>query len=208
MDNDDYRRGRLTNHKVYGEGIAILAGDALLNYAFELMLEDTLKSGLNMADKVEAMQYIAKSSGVAGMIGGQIVDMESEGKKISVDTLKYMHKCKTGALLKAPIISAAIICGANEGEINNLTTFAEKIGLSFQIKDDILDVEGDLETMGKNCGSDAFNEKTTYVTAYGVTGAKKILQEVTNEAINAVGSFGTKADFLKSLAEYIANRKN
>jgi geranylgeranyl diphosphate synthase type II len=208
MDNDDYRRGMLTNHKVYGEALAILAGDALLNYAFEVMLEDALKSTHNMPLKVRAMEYIAKSSGVTGMIGGQVVDLESEGKKVSLETLSYMHKCKTGALIKAPVVSCAIICGADDSQVSGLTMFAEKIGLAFQIKDDILDVEGDLSTLGKNSGSDVSNDKTTYITAYGLDGAKKILEDVTNEAVSSVDCFGTEAGFLKNIALYIAKRNN
>jgi geranylgeranyl diphosphate synthase type II len=208
MDNDDYRRGMLTNHKVYGEALAILAGDALLNYAFEMMLEDALKSTRNMSLKVRAMEYIAKSSGVTGMIGGQVVDLQSEGKKVSLETLSYMHKCKTGALIKAPVVSSAIICEADDSQVSRLTMFAEKIGLAFQIKDDILDVEGDLSTLGKNSGSDASNDKTTYITAYGLDGAKKILEDVTNEAVSSVDCFGTEAGFLKNIALYIAKRNN
>ena len=208
MDNDDYRRGRLTNHKVYGEGLAVLAGDALLNYAFEVMIEDALKCSDNIVSKVKAMQYIAKASGTTGMIGGQVVDLQSEGKKVPLETLTYMHKCKTGAMIKAPIVSSAIICGADETQVSRLSTFAEKIGLAFQIKDDILDIEGDLSTLGKNSGSDVSNDKTTYITAYGLDRAKKILDEVTNEAISALECFGAEADFLKNMALYIAKRSN
>lgn len=208
MDNDDYRRGMLTNHKVYGEGLAILAGDALLNYAFEVMIEDVLKSAHSMPVKVRAMEFIAKSSGVKGMIGGQVVDLQSEGKKVSLETLSYMHKCKTGAMIKAPVVSSAIICGADDSQISSLSTFAEKIGMAFQIKDDILDVEGDLSTLGKNSGSDVCNDKTTYTTAYGLDGAKKILEDITKEAVGAIDGFGTEAEFLKDIALYIAKRNN
>ena len=208
MDNDDYRRGRLTNHKVYGEAMAVLAGDALLNYAFEIMAEDALKNIDIIESKVKAMQYIAKASGVTGMIGGQVVDLQSEGKKIPLETLTYMHACKTGAMIKAPVVSSAIICGADEAQISNLSLFAEKIGLAFQIKDDILDVEGDLSTLGKNSGSDASNDKTTYITEYGLEDAKRILNEVTDEAVGALECFGAEADFLRNIAVFIAKRNN
>jgi len=208
MDNDDYRRGRLTNHKVYGEALAVLAGDALLNYAFEIMIEDALKNVDIIVSKVKAMQYIVKASGVTGMIGGQVVDLQSEGKKIPLETLTYMHGCKTGAMIKAPVVSSAIICGADDTQISKLSVFAEKIGLAFQIKDDILDVEGDLSTLGKNSGSDASNDKTTYITEYGLEEAKKILDEVTNEAVGALECFGAEAEFLRNIAVYISKRNN
>ncbi|MCX7923257.1 MAG: polyprenyl synthetase family protein [Clostridia bacterium] len=208
MDNDDYRRGRLTNHKVYGEGVAVLAGDALLNYAFELMLNYTMQNDNNLKGKVRAMQIIAKASGSSGMIGGQIVDLESEGKKISETTMNYIHKCKTGALIKAPVLAAAAICNASENELERLEEFAEKIGLAFQIKDDILDVEGSLEVMGKPTGSDAVNEKSTFVTLYGIEESKRMLCEITEQAINSLSIFGEKRDFLVQLAKYLVERDN
>ncbi len=206
MDNDDYRRGKLTNHKVFGEAIAVLAGDALLNFAFETMLKYTLESSFNMLAKVKAMETIANSSGTSGMIGGQVVDLESEGNVIQKDTLLYMHKCKTGAIIKASVISAAIVCGANPHELNCLDNFSEKIGLAFQIKDDILDVEGSADIMGKNSGSDVSNEKSTFVTLYGLQESKRMLDEVTESAICYIEKFGEKAEFLKNLAVYIGKR--
>ncbi|NJD03548.1 MAG: polyprenyl synthetase family protein [Ruminiclostridium sp.] len=142
MDNDDFRRGRPANHKVFGEAIAILAGDALLNQAFELMLQYTLSGDDRLVGRIEAMGIIARSSGTAGMIGGQVVDLESESRKITGDTLEYMHKCKTGALLKAPVLAAAALCGAGHDETERLDAYAAKIGLAFQIKVDKMDVEG------------------------------------------------------------------
>jgi len=207
MDNDDYRRGRLTNHKVYGEALAILAGDGLLNMAFELMLENASRNFSNLENKVKAMAYIAKSSGVRGMIGGQVVDIESENTEVSVETLEYMHRCKTGALIKAPVVSAAIICNATKEELQDLEKYAEGIGLAFQIKDDILDVEGSTEKLGKRVGSDEVNKKTTYVSLYGLEKSKSMLKQTTNEAIKSLQRFGTKADFLKELAEYLVIRE-
>ena len=207
MDNDDYRRGKLTNHKMYGESLAILAGDGLLNMAFEVMLESTSNKPNNLENKIKAMAYIAKSSGVRGMIGGQVIDTESENKEVSIETLEYMHRCKTGALIKAPVVSAAIICNASSEDLQNLKIFAEGIGLAFQIKDDILDVEGSTEKLGKKVGSDASNKKTTYVSLYGLEKSKQMLKETSEEAIRSIEKFGTKAVFLKELAEYLIIRE-
>ena len=207
MDNDDYRRGKPTNHKVYGEAIAILAGDGLLNMAYELMLDSTSSNLNNIENKVKAMAYIAKSSGVRGMIGGQVVDIESENTEVSIETLEYMHRNKTGALIKAPIISAAIICNASEKDIQCLESYAEGIGLAFQIKDDILDVEGNIEKLGKKVGSDALNKKTTYVSLYGLEKSKQMLMQITEEAVKSLDNFGSKAAFLKELAEYLVARE-
>ncbi|HEX2926333.1 MAG TPA: farnesyl diphosphate synthase, partial [Ruminiclostridium sp.] len=148
MDNDDYRRGRLTNHKVYGEAMAILAGDALLNMAYETMLSDA--SASNNLGKLKAAGIVAQYAGLLGMVGGQVIDLESEGKNIDSDRLKTMHRLKTGALIKAPVEAAAVICGADEKELEFLSGYAANLGLAFQIKDDILDVEGTVENMGKN----------------------------------------------------------
>jgi geranylgeranyl diphosphate synthase, type II len=208
MDNDDYRRGRLTNHKVYGEAIAILAGDALLNYAIELMLEYTIKSGDCLNQKLRTMEIIAKAAGTSGMIGGQVVDMESEGKTIPTDLLKFMHEHKTGAMIEASILSAAVLNNASQETLAHLTEYAESIGLAFQIKDDILDVEGDSITMGKKSGSDESNNKSTFVTIYGIEDSKKMLDSVTNSAIRAIDVFGEKGLFLKDLANYLVYRKN
>ena len=207
MDNDDYRRGRLTNHKVFGEAIAILAGDGLLNTAFEIMLDETLKSGINLLNKLKAINLIAASAGVKGMIGGQTIDMESEGKKIDSKLLKTMHRCKTGALIKAPIISSAYICKAENGILSVLEEYSKHIGLAFQIKDDILDVEGDSKVMGKNAGSDMENTKTTFITLYGIDKSKRMLADLINKAVECMGIFGDNGLFLKELALYISNRK-
>ena len=208
MDNDDYRRGRLTNHKVYGEAIAILAGDALLNYAYELMLTRTLKNSDNLHGKVKAMEIIASAAGASGMIAGQVVDLESEEKKISSDVLEYMHKRKTGALIKAPILAAAALCNANDTYTKALEVYGEKIGLAFQIKDDILDVEGDFESLGKAIGSDEANEKSTFVTLYGLEESREMLNKITKEAIESIEIFGERGQLLKQLAEYLVNRNN
>lgn len=208
MDNDDFRRGRPTNHKVYGEATAILAGDALLNLAFEVMSRQILLHEEKLLQGVKAMNYVAQASGVSGMIGGQVVDLEAEGKTISPELLKYMHKCKTGALINAPVLAAAILNNADKNDYNSLEIYAGKIGLAFQIKDDILDVEGNSETLGKPVGSDENNCKSTFVTLYGLQESKKMLKELIDDAIESVGRFGERSEFLKALALYIMNRNH
>lgn len=207
MDNDDYRRGRLTNHKVYGEALAILSGDALLNKAYELLLSQALKDKKNLSKKIKAASVIAEASGTRGMIGGQIVDIESEGKSIPLEILEYMHKSKTGALIKASVLCAGILCDGTKEELEFLEKYADMLGLAFQIKDDILDIEGNVELMGKEAGSDAKKCKTTYITVYGVKEAKRLLNEITEKTLNYLTCFGEKACFLKSLAEYVAARE-
>lgn len=206
MDNDDYRRGKLTNHKVFGEAMAILAGDALLNLAYENMIKDAMIS--NNSRKLQAMGIIAEYAGALGMIGGQVIDLESEGKQVESDKLKTMHRLKTGALIKAPVESAAVICGANDKELKLLSNYATNLGLAFQIKDDILDVEGSMEDMGKKPGSDALCEKSTYVTLYGLDKSKKLLEDVTNEGVSFLEAFDTKGQFLKELALSLIQRSN
>ena len=208
MDNDDYRRGKLTSHKVFGEAKAILAGDALLNYAFEVMLNYTIRHPNNILEKTKAMSIIAKASGVSGMIGGQVVDMESEGKEIPASLLEYMHRCKTGALINAPVMASAVLCKATPDIQDHLEQYAEKIGLAFQIKDDILDVEGNTEKLGKKIGSDVFNNKSTFVTIYGLEDSKKMLEKLTEEAANSLKIFGNKSEFLICLAQYLLARES
>jgi geranylgeranyl diphosphate synthase type II len=206
MDNDDYRRGKLTNHKVFGVAMAILAGDALLNEAFELLLKSATQSAENAKQFAEASLFVATAAGKQGMIAGQVIDMESEGKQTTETTLKDMHKKKTGALIKASILAPAICLGASSEHIKALNNYSENIGVAFQIKDDILDVESTTEELGKAIGSDAKNKKTTYVSLYGLEGAKTMLNEVTQRAINDIDIFGERAWFLKEIAYYIANR--
>jgi geranylgeranyl diphosphate synthase type II len=209
MDNDDYRRGRLTSHKVFGDAMAVLAGDALLNYAFEIMLEDAVAKNDSLLNRVKAMKIISNASGASGMIGGQVVDIESEGETIPEDVLRHMYQCKTGALIKASILSAAALCGASIEEEEILEQFSEKIGLAFQIKDDILDIEGSFNELGKSIGSDAANMKTTFVTIYGIEKSKEFLNVVTLQAITCIKKLKKyKPDFLISLAEYIVERIN
>jgi len=208
MDNDDYRRGMPTNHKVFGEAMAILAGDALLNKAYEIMISHMLKRGEHTKAFAKAMDVIASNAGADGMIRGQTIDMESEGRTISGQTLEYMHRCKTGALIKASVLAGASIGNATSSEYDSLAKYADCIGLAFQIKDDIMDVKSSLEQMGKQAGSDAASNKTTYVTMFGLDKAEQLLDESVESAAAALECFGNRAAFLRELAFYIRDRKN
>ena len=203
MDNDDYRRGKLTNHKVFGEATAILAGDALLTLAFEVI---TRQKNISPEILLKIVQEISTAAGAAGMVGGQSIDLESEGKKISMATLQKMHLGKTGAIFKAAIRSGAILAGANSQQLDALTIYAEKFGLAFQITDDILDVTGDEKNLGKPVGSDAKNNKSTYVSLTSIDAAKNLAQKAVDEAVDALKNFGTEADFLRDLVKYLIGR--
>ena len=203
MDDDDYRRGKLTNHKVYGAGMATLAGDALLTLAFEVMLRQT---GVSAEKLVRVVREISTAAGPDGMVGGQALDMESENKQISLSTMKNIHLGKTGALFRASIRSGAILGGANEEELQALTVYADNFGLAFQITDDILDVVGDEAVIGKPVGSDEKNHKATYVTMTSLDEAQKLAQEAVDRAIAALQNFGKEADFLRELVAYLVKR--
>ena len=215
MDDDDYRRGRYSCHKKFGEATAILAGDALLTMAFEIAAEGALaledpKRGLR------AIRHIALSAGTEGMIGGQIVDLDAETRAISESELRYLCERKTGALLRAPVLAAAAVAGAEETRSAALLLeYADTIGLAFQIKDDILDVEGDISVLGKATGSDAKDGKTTFVTLYGIQRSKTLLEDLTNRALAACDQLislqtGAQAQdacaFLKELAFFLLER--
>lgn len=208
MDNDDYRRGRPTNHKVFGDAMAILAGDALLNKAYEVMLSHCIGNSSMLEKKLKAMQIIAESAGSKGMVRGQVLDIASEGVNISKESLEFMHKCKTGALIKAPVLSSAILCGAAEEEYSMLEVYAENIGLAFQIKDDIMDAKSSIEQMGKAVGKDAAGNKSTYVTLFGVDKAEILLEGTINAATAALEYFNDRAEFPKKLAVFIKERKS
>ncbi|HEY8499320.1 MAG TPA: farnesyl diphosphate synthase [Clostridia bacterium] len=206
MDDDDYRRGKLTNHKVFGEAMAVLSGDCLLNEAYELLLKTALNAGSKMKHALDAAYIIARAAGKSGMISGQVIDMESEGKALSFETLKQMYRRKTGALLKASVMAPALYYNVSASIIDALNEYADSIGLAFQIKDDILDVESSTEELGKPVGSDEKNKKTTYVTLFGLDEAKKKLNTVIKKAVDAVMPFGEKAWFLEEMAFYIEKR--
>lgn len=205
MDNDDLRRGKPTNHKVYGEAIAILAGDALLNYGFEVLIQHALDSA-KCKNILRAADEIARAAGCHGMIGGQVVDLLSENKNITEDELKFMHDHKTGALIKASVVAGAIIGGADDETIKKLRNYAEYLGLAFQIKDDILDVLGDESRLGKNVKSDLENGKSTFVSVFGLERSISLVKELTESAIEILDSFGKKGEFLRSLTRYMADR--
>ena len=204
MDNDDYRRGILTNHKVYGDGMALLAGDALLTLAFEVMLE---QKNVSSDVLVETIREVAMCAGNYGMVGGQALDIDAEGKEISMTDLNTLHAAKTGAMFIAAVRTGARLAGADSQQLLALTKFADLIGLAFQITDDILDVEGNLQEMGKTAGSDARKAKTTYVTLYTLAGAKALAEKTINEALGCLEIFGDNALPLRNIANMICNRK-
>ena len=205
MDNDDYRRGRLTNHKVYGDGMALLAGDALLTLAFEVMLE---QKNVSSDVLVETIREVAMCAGNYGMVGGQALDIDAEGKEISMTELNTLHAAKTGAMFIAAVRTGARLAGADSQQLLALTKFADLIGLAFQITDDILDVEGNLQEMGKTAGSDARKAKTTYVTLYTLAGAKALAEKTINEALGCLEIFGDNALPLRNIANMICNRRS
>lgn len=204
MDNDDYRRGKLTNHKIYGAGIATLAGDALLTLAFEVMTREDVSPEIKLA----VIQEMSAAAGPQGMVGGQAVDLESEGKRIPLEKLREMHLGKTGALFKAAIRSGAILARADEKTLAALTDYALAFGLAFQITDDILDVVGDEATIGKPVGSDERNNKSTYVTLTSLEEARRLAREAVDDGLKAIAPFGDKAKFLGALLEYLISRDN
>jgi geranylgeranyl diphosphate synthase, type II len=207
MDNDDYRRGKLTNHKVYGEDIAILAGDGLLAYAFEFVAVNT--KGVEPLAVIEVLALLGQTVGAAGLVGGQVLDLESEGKTdLDAETLSFIHRHKTGALLKASVLSGAILAGAPLEIRAKLAKYAENIGLAFQIVDDILDITATQEELGKTAGKDLKANKATYPSLWGIDESKRQAQELVTEAIAELSSFGPQAEPLRAIAHYITNRKN
>ena len=208
MDNDDFRRGKPTNHKVYGEAMAILAGDALLTMAFELCLRANAAHGLDAARQVRLIQELAAGSGNVGMVGGQVLDIQAENKDIDLATLQSIHKHKTGMLIRAAVRMGAITAGATPAQLDDMTVYAENIGLAFQIADDVLNVTGTREELGKNPNTDAQRGKKTYPTFYGVEGAKQLAEDCVTRANGRLASFGAKADPLRELARYITSRKS
>ncbi len=209
VDNDDFRHGKPTNHKQFGHATALLAGDGLLNQAYIVISDELLYSSQNqykenLKNKIIAFNEFTKA--VDKMIAGEYLDTELEGKNISKEMLEYIHANKTGALLKLCVRMGAILADSTQKDIARLSTYAEKIGLAFQVKDDILSEEGNPEIMGKPVGNDKEHKKCTYVSYYGLEGAKQELEKLTQEAINELEIYGEKAEFLKQLALYIKDR--
>jgi geranylgeranyl diphosphate synthase, type II len=208
MDNDDYRRGKLTNHKVYGEAMAILSGDALLTLAFELCSRADLLQGLHPAQQVHIIYELAVGSGHLGMVGGQVLDIQAERKDIDLDALQTIHVHKTGKLIRAAVRMGALTSSADADQLQHLTGYAEDIGLAFQIADDVLNVTGTREQLGKNAMTDAQRGKKTYPTFYGVEGARRLADQCVERAIGRLAGFDANADPLRELATYITARQN
>jgi geranylgeranyl diphosphate synthase type II len=206
MDNDDMRRGRPTNHKVFGEAMAILAGDALLTEAFLMMLDTDGTTGKGAV--LEAIRELAIASGVRGMVGGQVQDIISEGAEPDVETLCYIHEHKTGALIAASVRLGGILAEADDEKMAALTSYGKNLGLAFQIVDDVLDVQGDAEVLGKPTGSDAEKKKMTYPALYGTEESMRMAEELIDKAIKALEPFGEKAEPLRGIARYIITRNN
>ncbi len=204
MDNDDLRRGLPTNHKVYGENMAVLAGDALLNEAMIVLMDYSIKNGLSA---LKASKEIAVAAGAEGMIGGQVVDILSEGKVISKEELNYMHLKKTGELIKTSIVSAAILAEAPAEEIELLKKFGYNLGLAFQIKDDILDVVGNVDKLGKNTSCDENMNKSNFITMYGLEKCNKMCEDLTKECIEILNKVSVDTELIKELTEKLLIRE-
>ncbi|KLU61371.1 farnesyl diphosphate synthase [Peptococcaceae bacterium CEB3] len=204
MDDDDYRRGRLSNHKVFGEGTAILAGDALLTYAFELL---SRPADVAPELQVRVLREVAEAAGPRGMVYGQVLDLEGEGTSLSLAEIERIHRHKTGAMLKVSARLGGILAGSDELRLAALTDYAQALGLAFQIKDDILDVEGESEILGKPVGSDQKKGKATYPSLLGLAGARAHLQSQVEQAKESLRLFGQRGEFLRDLADFIAERR-
>lgn len=209
MDNDEYRRGKKTTHAVYGETMGILAGDALLNYAFETAAEAFSEEEVNTS-LLKAYQVLARKAGAYGMIGGQVVDIETEGmmaEKVTIDRLEYIYLLKTAALLESSLMIGAILGGATADEVAIMEQIGRKVGIAFQIQDDVLDVTSSMEVLGKPIGSDEKNHKVTYVTLVGLDKAKEEVARLSNEALELVEKLPVKSEFLKETILYLIHRE-
>lgn len=206
MDDDDLRRGKPANHIMFGEAFAILAGDGLLNYAFETMLRNALGYPNNLLAHVKAMQEVAKGAGVSGMITGQSSDIENEGQILTTKELEFTHKHKTGDLIKSSILSGLLLCNPDKKQINDATVYGYSTGLVFQIIDDVLDVQGNEAILGKSVGGDKKSSKLTYPTLYGIDGSIKIAKEKAEVARDAIAGFGKTATPLIELTTWLLER--
>ncbi len=206
MDDDDLRRGKPTNHTVFGEAAAILAGDGLLTFAFDL-LSGQDSAGINDSVRIRIIQTIARAAGSLGMVGGQSLDMLFAGQQVGYEELRAIHRSKTGALITASVVSGALVAGADEAQNEALAAYGDHIGLAFQIVDDLLDVEATTEQLGKPAGSDIKSDKVTYPSLFGRETSRTMAREAVQEAIAALALFDRKADPLRALANYIVERK-
>lgn len=208
LDDDDYRRGMLTSHKVFGEDMAILAGDALLTEAFRLMSERTLMESISPENLISVIHDVAEAAGYFGMVGGQVVDVQSEGKEVEKEVLHYIHTRKTGAMITVAVKTGALLSNAGEAELNALISYGRHAGLAFQIADDILNVEGDRALLGKGTGSDAKRGKVTYPALMGLDASRAKAAELVESALMAIKNFDHRAEPLRMIARYIVERKS
>ena len=206
MDDDDLRRGRPTCHKVYGEAVAILAGDGLLTYAFELICKPELTQNISPHLLGKANFLLARAAGISGMVGGQTADILMEGRPVDAETLSFIHSHKTGALIGASVEIGGLLGKGNDEELYHLKKYGESLGLAFQIKDDLLDVEGDQEILGKPVGSDDRNQKATYPALFGLKETKKKAQELLKQALSELKIFDESAEPLRAIARYVVER--
>jgi geranylgeranyl diphosphate synthase type II len=207
MDNDDYRRGMLTNHKVFGEAVAILAGDALLTLAFKLIATNGARTG-DARIIAALVTDIADAAGTSGMVGGQVVDIESEGKAFSAETLDYIHTHKTAALIRISLWAGALIAGASPAQLAAIAECGEALGLAFQIVDDILDVEGSTEQLGKTAGKDAQQQKATYPAYHGLEASRERARTLIDQAKQSLAPLGERAEPIRALADFIFERRS
>lgn len=207
LDNDDTRRGKPTNHKVFGEAIALLAGDGLLTESFALMTRQEVTERFAPDVMVRVIGIISRAAGYQGMVGGQVVDIESEGKRVALPVVEFIHTRKTGALIEASVTCGAMLGRGSDGDVEAASSYGKKIGLAFQIADDILDIEGESEKMGKAVGGDRKRGKVTYPAVLGMRRSKDIQAELVEEAIDSLRQLDHKADPLREIASYIINRK-
>lgn len=205
MDDDDLRRGKPTNHKIFGENIAVLSGDNLLNEAMILMMDYAIK---NTGNSLKSAYEIASAAGAEGMIGGQVVDVISEGKTISKDELEYMHAKKTGALIRASVVAGAVLAGACDKDIEILRKYGEKLGLVFQIKDDILDVVGDADVLGKNTHADEEHNKTNFISVYGLNKCRELCETLSEECVELLKTLTVDSQCLVDLTYNLLNRES
>lgn len=208
MDNDDFRRGKPTNHKVFGEAIAILAGDGLLTLSFNIMAGCGVDGNIDKTALIRAIELIASAAGYRGMVGGQALDISYEGKDPEPAMVEYIHRHKTGALIAASVTAGAILAGGNEEQTKSVNRYGQQIGLAFQITDDILNIEGNRDITGKDTGSDKARGKITYPSVFGVAESKRIQRELVAHAIEALDGFDKRAEPLRELARYIIERSS
>ena len=208
MDDDDLRRGKPTSHKVFGEAVAILAGDGLLTEAFHLMCRHDYSNVIEPSALIKVIRIISRAAGYEGMVGGQVVDIQMEGREVDTATLEFIHAHKTAALIEASVHSGAVLGGADQLQEEALSRYGRKIGLAFQVSDDILDIEGDSEVMGKKTGADLSRNKATYPALFGMERSKEIQKALVEDSINDLNSFDNRADPLRKIASYIIERIN